>query len=118
MHEASIAVELLKVVEAQARQAGMSRVSGMKLRIGAFRMVVPELLSAAFEVVGQGTLAEGAEMRMETVPLVARCERCDEDVAVEDYVFFCPRCGAPLLEILSGKELDLVEMWGEGGESP
>jgi hydrogenase nickel incorporation protein HypA/HybF len=118
MHEASIMAELLQVVEQQAHQHGMRKVSRLKLRVGEFRMVVPELLRAAFEAMNPGTLAEGAELAMEIVPLVAFCDDCRKDIHIEDNVFYCPHCAGPLLDIRSGKELDLVELEGEGGDEP
>jgi hydrogenase nickel incorporation protein HypA/HybF len=118
MHEASIAVELLALVEEQARRHALGRVTGLHLRIGAMRAVVPELLQAAFEVVAKGSLAEGAGMRIDSVPLLARCSGCGRQVAVEEFVFLCPGCGAVLDEILSGKELDLLELTGEEGGTP
>ena len=114
MHEASIVDELLRVAESQARQAGMQKISRMKLRIGMFRMVVPELLKAAFDVMSRDTMADGAELEMEIIPLVARCGPCARELEVEDYVFYCPECGAPLTDIISGKELDLMELEGDG----
>ena len=114
MHEASIVDELLRVAEDHAREAGMVRIRRMKLRIGMFRMVVPELLKAAFDVMSQETIAAGAELDMEIIPLIARCGPCDREVAIEDYVFYCPTCGAPLTEIISGKEMDLMELEGDG----
>jgi hydrogenase nickel incorporation protein HypA/HybF len=115
VHEAAIADELLQVIEAQARAHGLTRVERIELRVGAMRMIVPELLKAAFEVMAEGTLAAGAVMEIEHVPLVARCAPCARDVVVEDHVFLCPTCGSALREIVSGKELDLMHLSGEGG---
>jgi hydrogenase nickel incorporation protein HypA/HybF len=118
MHEASIAAELLSLVEEQASNHRLVRVTGLHLRVGAMRAVVPELLQAAFEIVAKGSLAEGAGMQIDSVPLVARCGGCKQQIAVEEFVFLCPHCGAILDEILSGKEMDLLELTGEQGGTP
>jgi len=115
VHEAAIVEELLQIIEAQAREHGLTRVERVELRVGALRMIVPELLRAAFEVMAVDTVAAGAALEIESVPLIARCAPCAREVAVEDHVFLCPTCGAALREIVSGKELDLMRLSGEGG---
>jgi len=115
VHEAAIADELLQIIEAQAWEHGLTRVERVALRVGAMRMIVPELLKAAFEVMAVDTVAAGAALEIESVPLVARCGPCAREVAVVDHVFLCPTCGSALREIVSGKELDLMQLSGEGG---
>ncbi len=117
MHETAIATELLNVLLSEASRNNLRRITGMRLRVGAFRMVVPELLQGAFEVVSQGTLAQGATLEIESVPLRARCGNCQKEAQLEDYIFYCPACGAILTEILSGKELDLFQISGESEET-
>lgn len=117
MHETAIATELLNVLLSEASRNNLRRITGLRLRVGAFRMVVPEMLQGAFEVISQGTLAQGATLEIESVPLRARCGNCQKEVQLEDYVFYCPGCGAILTEILSGKELDLFQISGESEET-
>jgi hydrogenase nickel incorporation protein HypA/HybF len=117
VHETAIATELLNVLLSEASRNNLQRITGMRLRVGAFRMVVPELLQGAFEVVSQGTLAQGATLEIESVPLRARCGNCQKETQLEDYIFYCPTCGAILTEILSGKELDLFQISGESEET-
>lgn len=116
MHETAIATELLNVLLSEANRNKLQRITGLRLRVGAFRMVVPELLQGAFEVVSAGTLAQGATLEIESVPLRARCGNCQKESQLEDYVFYCPSCGAVLSEIISGKEMDLLQITGESEE--
>jgi hydrogenase nickel incorporation protein HypA/HybF len=115
MHEASLASSLLEVVESTAAQHRLTRVTGLVLRVGALRMVVPELLETAFEMASRGSLAEGARMEIVPVPVVARCRACDAHAEVQDWVFTCPGCGSGDTFLESGRELDLVELTGEEG---
>ncbi len=116
MHEASLVAGLLDVVQREAAGHGMVQVTHVKMRVGQSRMVVPELMHSAFEVMSKGTVAEGAVLEIENVPLVARCSSCKKEMVVEEWVFFCPHCGSVLKEILSGEELELTELTGEPGE--
>jgi hydrogenase nickel incorporation protein HypA/HybF len=117
MHEASLVEALIEVIETEAANAGMVRVTGLKLRVGAMRMVVPEMMQTAFEIMSKGSVAEGARMQIEEVPLLAHCTNCNRDVEVDGHVFLCTLCGTALSEILSGQELDLMEITGDPGES-
>lgn len=113
MHELSIAESLLKIVEEEGTKNGLSKVSQVRLRIGALSTVVPEALSFSFEIISQGTLAEGAELAMEVMPVIAHCSDCDLDFEAEDFVFFCPRCRQIAVRLVSGKELEIVDIEGE-----
>lgn len=118
MHEAAIADELLSLLMDQAKKHNMSRVTGLSLRIGLARQVIPDFLSTAFEALSRGTLAQGAQMQIETVPLVAKCDICQREVTCSDPLCVCPVCDAVLTQIISGRELDLVELTGEEQVSP
>ncbi len=116
MHETSIIEELLTIVQRTAEENRLVRVTGLSVRAGEMRAVVPELMQEAFAVMSRGTLAEGATLKIESVPLKARCRTCRRIVRVEQFAFFCPRCGKALSEIVSGKELDLVQVTGDKGD--
>lgn len=77
------------------------------LRIGVLAGVEAEALRFAFDVVSQGTVAEGASFEIEDVPAVAHCGGCGRDFGSDDILFTCPACGAPGGEFRSGRELEL-----------
>lgn len=110
MHEMSIAENLLEIIERHAPTNGAARVKVIRLRIGEMTAVVPESLRFCFEVASEGTVAHGAELRIEPVPIVSHCHDCRADFEVGGYVFICPNCGSPKVELVSGNELDVVEL--------
>lgn len=110
MHEMSIARDLLEVIERYAPTNGSARVKVVRLRIGELAGVVPESLRFCFEVTSEGTVAQGAELVIETVPLVGRCRACGADFHVEGYAFICPNCDSAYVELISGDELEVVEL--------
>ncbi len=65
MHEVAIMQCAVELVLEHARRAHASRVRSVKLRIGELSGVCADALSLAFEVVTQGTIAEGAEFLTE-----------------------------------------------------
>lgn len=118
MHEMSIARNLLEMIERYAPTNGRARVKIVRLRIGELARVVPESLRFCFEVASEGTVADGAELVIETVPLVGRCPACNFEFPIESYMFICPHCYSPDIELVSGNELDVVELEVEDVRCP
>ena len=104
MHELSIAEA---VVDIAARHAAGRRVLVVELRVGHLRQVVPSALEFAFELVAQGTPVEGAELRMEEIPVVARCHGCETENELAGFPLACPTCGRVDVELLQGEELSV-----------
>ena len=110
MHELSIALSLLDLVEEEAGRRGV-RVTAVHLRLGPLSGVVRDALVSAFELARQGTPQEQANLVIEEVPVVVSCPRCAAPKTPESaWVLCCPTCGTPTPEILSGRELDLVAL--------
>lgn len=116
VHELSIAQSLLEIVQDESKKHGIHRVNSIKIRVGALAGVVAEALTFCFGLVSQETIASGATLEIETIPLVARCSDCDLEFEVRDNVFLCPRCGTPTPELVSGRDLAVASIEGETGE--
>ncbi len=78
--------------------------------------VVPESLTFCFNLISENTIAAGAEIEIESLPVIARCSDCGTLFEVENLMFICPRCQAPALELVSGRELTLLNIEGETGD--
>jgi hydrogenase nickel incorporation protein HypA/HybF len=115
MHELSIAEG---VVDVAVRHARGRRVAAVELRVGHLRQVVPSALAFAFELVAQGTLVEGAELRMEEVPAAGRCRSCGMDTPLPDLPLRCRGCGGWDVEITRGEELLVESLELEEEEEP
>ena len=107
MHELSIAQAVIEIVE---RHASGRRVTAVDLRVGHLRQVVPSALEFAFELVAQGTPAEGAELRMQEVPAAGRCRSCGEETPLPDFPLTCRLCGGLDVEVVRGEELLVDEL--------
>ncbi len=112
MHELSIIQSLFETLEAQARQHGAPRVTRVCLSVGPLSGAVPELLSEAFEMYKQGTLAERAEIEIVVPPVRVKCRSCGMESEPREFALKCPDCGSIEVSICSGTELflDKIEM--------
>jgi hydrogenase nickel incorporation protein HypA/HybF len=112
----SIAQSILDVVQQytkeddHARDVKVPRVKSVRLRIGEMAGVVPESLRFCFEVASEGTRAQGAELFIDEVPIKCQCASCDAEFSVERFMFICPTCGTSDVKLISGNELDVVEL--------
>ena len=82
--------------------------TGVHLKVGYLRQVVPAALTFSFELVAEGTPLEGATLRIEPVPAVGRCRHCGVESLLREFPLACERCGGFDLTITAGEEL-LVE---------
>jgi len=113
MHEVSIAMGLIKMLEDETKKHGAARVTQVNVRIGELSACVPDSLQFAFEASTEGTVAQGAELNIEVVPAKGRCGGCDIEFHVEDAIFLCPQCNQIVSEIISGRELELTNFEAE-----
>lgn len=62
MHELSLLADLMRKVEAVAREQGSPRVVAVRVKLGALAHISAEHLRDHFERAARGTLSEGAEL--------------------------------------------------------
>jgi len=117
VHELSIAQSMLEIIIEESNRHGLLRVNKVILQIGEFAAVVPESLTFCFDMVSRDTVAAGAMIEIQNVGARARCDKCGCSFDVENQVFVCPRCAAPVMELLSGRELSVISIEGETGNS-
>jgi hydrogenase nickel incorporation protein HypA/HybF len=110
MHESAVAAQLLRKIEWSARAEGMSRVTAIRVRVGAFAGVDPARLRSAFRLLTLGTMAEGARIQIEPVPIEAECTACGFQFRIESFRFACPACACGESRVVSGEEMILDEV--------
>jgi hydrogenase nickel incorporation protein HypA/HybF len=106
MHEMAIT---RSVVDTVCEHAAGRRVHSVTVEVGALCAVVAEAMEFCFELVAEGTVAEGARLDIHTVPGSARCRSCGAEFGLADLIILCP-CGSTDVEIRSGRELRIRSM--------
>ena len=76
VHELAVCQGLINEAERIARDEGASQVDNIVLSIGPLSGVEPPLLERAFEIARMGTMAENAELEIQSGAIVVKCRIC------------------------------------------
>lgn len=110
MHELSLMETVRDLALGQAAAHGAGRIEAITLRIGSLAGVDPDALRFAHQVVWAGTIAAGAELRIEEVAAECWCGTCAAPFVADGGVCECPRCGSISQDLRSGRELELTRL--------
>jgi hydrogenase nickel incorporation protein HypA/HybF len=114
VHELSLCQDLLDQVQAIAQTHQAEKVVCITVRIGPLSGVEPKLLASAFSMGCVGTIAEQAELLLETQSIRVMCNVCmlESEATVSNLI--CRHCGDYDTQLLSGDELILARVELEG----
>ena len=111
MHELSIAMSILDVVEEESARQGDARVLAVHLKLGPLCGVVKEALLASFEMAREGTTLDECNLIIEEIPIAIDCKNCGTTRSVVSIQEMrCSICGAPADEVVHGRELEVSAM--------
>ena len=112
MHELSIALEIISIVEEEMTRQRITALDSVAVRVGALSGVNPDALSFGFEAATADTALAGSRLVIETIPVRGKCRTCGHDFEVEEFVFICPACGSTDLAVERGEELEVAHLTG------
>lgn len=111
MHELSIAMEILEIVEREARNHGAGGVRSILLKVGDLSGVEISSLTYCFEAIrGEKEVTRYADLIVDRVAVRVRCRPCGESFPGHGPLVRCPACGGLDTELLEGDELNVVEI--------
>ncbi|MFA8436060.1 MAG: hydrogenase maturation nickel metallochaperone HypA [Marinifilaceae bacterium] len=116
MHEFSIINNIIQTITEIAEQEKLCRITRITLVIGKMRRIVPSILEYAFRISSKDTLAENAEICIESIPIKMQCKDCNHISEIIDDLYICLACGGTGLQLHSGKELYIKSIDGEQKE--
>ena len=117
MHELSVCQSLLEAVNRVATENDAADVREIVIAVGALSGVEAPLLARAFEMARMGTIAEHAQLKIESSPVIVRCKACAIETAAAANALLCGQCGTWQVDLKSGTELLLkrIELSGNSG---
>ncbi|MEZ5934057.1 MAG: hydrogenase maturation nickel metallochaperone HypA [Alphaproteobacteria bacterium] len=107
MHELGITRNIVAIV---SERAGDRRVRRVTLDIGRLSAIMPDAIAFCFDVCSQGTVLDGAELRINRIDGRGRCRSCGEEFDFPTLVTPCPACGARGPECIAGEDMLIREM--------
>lgn len=111
MHELSIALEILDIVEREAVKHGAAVVKQVNLRIGDLSGVETESLAFSFEAVkGEKELTRETVLNIERLPVKIWCNPCGREFDRAGPLVMCPRCESFDTKLLQGEEMEIEDI--------
>ena len=110
MHELAVCQGLINEVERLAQEHRASRIDSIVLSIGPLSGIEPHLLKQAFSIARLETVAENAELEIETGPVIVECRSCGASGEVLPNRLLCPSCGDWQVNMKQGDELLLLRL--------
>jgi len=110
MHELAITENILNIAVDEARKHGAQKVLSIKLKVGEFSDVVPQLIQEYYNIVSKGTAAEGAKLVIEKVPVIIKCNDCGNEGVIDKTNIECPNCGSLNIKLITGREFYVDSM--------
>lgn len=105
MHELSLCNATADTV---TNHAAGRPVRCVRVRIGAYRQVVPDTLAFCWEMQIAGSDLAQCELELETVPAVIACRTCGAETILDDPILLCRSCDGADVRLITGEEF-LIE---------
>lgn len=110
MHELAVTQSILEYSLKEAKARNAAKIKAIRLRMGPFTGLYPECIQMYLDVLAEGTIAEGAKIEAEVLPLKVLCRDCGAESEITRRSIACPHCGSLRLKILSGKEFMIYSL--------
>lgn len=110
MHELAICQSLMNQVEAIAAENDAVNVKTIVVGIGPLSGVEAILLERAYPMASIGTVAETAELVIESLPVKVSCSKCGNETIASPNKLTCKHCGDWQTTLISGDELLLLSL--------
>jgi len=111
MHELSVMMEVIRIVEELAEDKNIGHVQSIVLEVGELSAVVPDFMIEYFPiVVADKPLFRDAELKFIVIPGRGICDTCLKPYEVGKNRGICPYCGSKEKTLISGQEFNIREI--------
>jgi len=107
MHELSITESILEIALRHAAEAEADKITDIHLVIGKLSSIVDDSVQFYWDIVSDGTAAQGAALHFRRVRIEIVCQACGESYHPEELDLSCPACGSRDVRIVAGEEFRL-----------
>ena len=112
MHELPVTENILDISLRHARAEGASRITDIYLVLGELSSIVDDSVQFYWDLISEGTIAEGAILHFTRIPITLHCLTCDARYTPSGEDFACPQCSSERVELDRGEEfyIDSIEI--------
>lgn len=114
MHELPVTERILDIVLKHAATHHVSKIVSITLKVGELSDLENEWIQHYFDYLSKDSVADGAKLKIERVPIVLQCNQCSHSIEIKKDQLgetICPKCsGTGNFSIKSGREYYIKEM--------
>lgn len=107
MHELSVTQSILDIALRHAQAVQAERITDLYLVIGDLSSIIDDSVQFFWDVISEGTLAEGATLHFERIPMQFQCLSCQHIYHPDPGELACPACESHQVKIIGGEEFRL-----------
>ena len=110
MHELTILVELVDMLEKEMSVNNINKIDTVVIQIGQLSSIVPRFMREYYPIACENSKLEGSFLKIEMIPGNGLCHHCNKVFNVVKAKGKCPICYRDDWEMLSGQEFMLKEI--------
>jgi hydrogenase nickel incorporation protein HypA/HybF len=112
MHELPVTENILAIALRHAESAGARRITALYLTIGQLSSIVDDSIQFYWDIISEGTPAQGAQLHFKRIPARLACLDCGQEYAPDGRELACPACQSLRIKVVAGEEflLESIEV--------
>jgi hydrogenase nickel incorporation protein HypA/HybF len=105
MHELAVSQSILKIALDNASKVNAKTIKSINLEIGQLASLVDESINFYWDIISEGTIAQGALLTINRIPVEMRCFDCGKVFIPAPDSFDCPYCSSIRVQVIRGEEM-------------
>lgn len=104
MHEYAVTQSMLNIALEEAKRVNAKKILEIRLVIGDLSTIIDDSVQMYFDIMSEGTVAQGAKLVFNRVKAEFKCKDCGEVFIKPLKGFDCPKCGGMGMPTGVGRE--------------
>ncbi|MEJ2708005.1 MAG: hydrogenase maturation nickel metallochaperone HypA [Anaerolineales bacterium] len=104
MHELAVTESILEIAIRHAPARDQVKITDLYLVIGQLSTIVDDSIQFYWDIISEGTIAQGARLHFRRIPAELSCQNCGHHYAPSDEVLACPNCSSVQIKVVAGEE--------------
>jgi hydrogenase nickel incorporation protein HypA/HybF len=110
MHELSLAMEVIDLVQREAEKSGVSRILEIRIEVGDLSGVEADPFQSALELIVKDTILADAAVQIVRTAGKGHCRNCNREFEMKHRLDTCPECRCFPAEFTGGQEFRVLSI--------